>query len=290
MSRVREFLFLATVLLVAAAASEPPKSADEIMARVAINQDAAQSARAAFVYRQNVVVRLRDTHGHLVREEISEYQVTPGSKQTHKELVKFSGRYQKGGSMVAYAESGKDKEDGFREEADSDIAHNMRDDLTGDRKSKDGVAPQLFPLTAKEQRKYHFTIKGEETYRGTEVYRIAFEPKQNTPLLDMDDDDPPWSGEALISKIDFQPVTITTKLAKKVPFLVRTALGTNLPGLGFSIQYEKFDNGVWFPVSYGTEFRVHVLFVYSRQVSISLVNSDFRRADVQTAVEFEKVQ
>ena len=192
--------------------------------------------------------------------------------------------------MVAYAKSGKDKEDGFREEADSDLAHNLRDDLTGDRKSKDGVAPKLFPLTAKEQRKYRFTRKGEETYRGVEVYRIAFEPKENTPLIETDGDDPPWSGDALISKADFQPMLVTTRLAKKIPFLVRTALGTNLPGLGFSIRYEKFEKGVWFPVSYGTEFRIHVLFIYSRQVSISLVNSDFRRAEVQTAVEFEKVQ
>jgi hypothetical protein len=266
------------------------ETADEIMAKVAANQDAAQKERAAFVYRQNVAVRLHDTHGHLVREELSEYHVTPGAKGTKKDLVKFSGRYLKGGAMVSYPQSGKDKDDGFREEGDSSIARNMRDDLTGDRKSKDGVAPKLFPLTAREQRKYRFTMKGEEKYRGADVYRIAFEPKQNTPLVNSDEGDTVWSGEAFITKTDFQPMMVMTKLARKIPFLVRTALGTNLPGLGFSIQYEKFDSGVWFPVSYGTEFRIHILFVYSRQVSISLVNSDFRRADVQTAVEFEKVQ
>ena len=288
MSGVRAFLVLLTLVVAPAGAAESD-SAGEIMARVAVKQDAAEKARAAFVYRQNIAIRLRDAHGHLVREELSEYQVTPGARRTNKELVKFAGRCQKGGSMVAYATSGKDKDDGFREEADSSLAHNLRDDLTGDRKSKDGVAPELFPLTARQQRKYRFTMQGEETYRGTKVYRIAFAPKDHKPLLDMDDDDPPWSGEALIGKTDFQPMQISTRLARKVPFLVRTALGTNVPGLGFSIEYQKFDKDVWFPVSYGAEFRIHVLFVYSRQISISLDNSDFRRAEVQTAVQFENV-
>src|SRR5271165_5315843 len=132
-SRVRPLCVLSTLLATAACAAEP-NGADEIMARVAANQDAAQKARESFVYRQNIEVRLRDTHGHLVREELSEYHVMPGSEKTQKELAKFSGRYLKNGSMVSYAKPGKDKDDGFREEADSDIARNMRDDLTGDRK------------------------------------------------------------------------------------------------------------------------------------------------------------
>jgi len=274
----------------AAMAAEPPISADEIMARVAVNQDNAQAARTAFVYRQNVAVRLRDAHNHLVREEISEFQMMPGNQRTSKELVKFSGRYRKGGAMVAYSKREDGKEGGFREEIDSDLAHDMRDDLTSDKKSKDGMAPELFPLTAKEQRKYRFSMKGEETYRGVAVYRIAFDPKPKACTLDCDGDDTPWSGEALIGKSDFEPLLVTTRLAKRIPLFVRTALGTNLPGLGFSIEYQKFDDGVWFPVSYGTEFRIKALFLYSRQVTVSMVNSDFRRADVRSAVEFDKVQ
>jgi hypothetical protein len=75
-----------------------------------------------------------------------------------------------------------------------------------------------------------------------------------------------------------------------LPLLVRTVLGTNLPGLGFTVQYRKFDDGVWFPVSYGTEFRIRAVFVYSRQVSISMVNSDFRHADVKSTVAFDSIQ
>ena len=57
-----------------------------------------------------------------------------------------------------------------------------------------------------------------------------------------------------------------------------------------TVEYRKFDEGVWFPVSYGTEFRFHVLFFYSRQIAVSMVNSDFRRADVKSSVEFETTQ
>jgi len=267
-----------------APASEPAKSADEIMSRVALKQDQAEHARANFVYRQNVVVRLRDSRNKLVREEISDYQVMPDAKATRKELVKFSGRYARKGSMVSYSESGKGHEDGFRNEMDADLAHDLGQDLVGDKKSKDGVGHDLFPLTAHELPKYSFTLKGEEKYQGTAVYRIAFEPKANV------DNDRPWKGEALVSKADFAPLLVTTKLAHNLPLLVRTALGTNLPGLGFTVQYRKFDDGVWFPVSYGTEFRIRAVFVYSRHVSISMVNSDFRHTDVQSTVAFDHVQ
>lgn len=254
------------------------------MSRVAANQDAAEHARTSFVYRQNVTIRLRDTHNNLVREEISDYQVTPDAKRTRKDLVSFVGRYRKGGSMVTYDKPREGKDEGIRNEIDGDLAHDMRDDLVGDRKSRDGLSPELFPLTAREQRKYQFTLKGEEKYQGMEVYRIAFVPKRNV------DDESCWKGEALVSKTDFQPLMVTTKLANGIPLLVRTALGTNLHGLGFSVEYKKFEDGVWFPVSYGTEFKLSAVFFYSRQIAVSMVNSDFRRTAVQSSVDFETVK
>jgi hypothetical protein len=272
----------------AAQGSEPPPSADEIMARVAVNQDAAETARESYVYRQKIAVRLRDTHGRVVREEISAYDIVPNARRTQKRLVSFSGRYWKESSMISYEKSGEGEEGGFRYEADSHLAHNLRDGLTGDHKSKDGLSKSLFPLTAKEQRKYRFALKGTENYQGNEVYRVGFEPRKPGVVSD-ESDDTVWKGDALISRSDLQPLLITTRLARGVPLLVRTALGTNVPGLGFSVQYQKFDDGVWFPVSYGTEFRVRVLFVYSRQITISMFNSDFRRAAVSSSVEFDTV-
>jgi len=277
------FLLMGTVAMASAATAEEPRSADEIMAQVAINQDRGQHERSAFVYRQNIVIRLRDSHNKLLREEVSDYQVMPAEERTNKELVSFTGRYHKGKEMVSY---GKDEKlnDGGLGEADAQLARELRDDLISDKKSKDGLSPELFPLTAKEQLKYRFTLKGEEAYQGTSVYRIAFEPK---PKME---NDSAWKGEALISKAELQPMLVTTKLAHGIPLLVRTALGTNFQGLGFSVEYRKFDEGVWFPVSYGTEFRFHVLFFYSRQIAVSMVNSDFRRADVKSSVEFETTQ
>jgi hypothetical protein len=199
-------------------------------------------------------------------------------------LVKFTGRYLQDGAMVSYAKSGEGEEGGFRNEADSHIARHMRDDWGRDKDSKDGVSPRLFPLTGREQRKYRFALKGEETYQGAPVYRIAFEPIRHNG------DERPWKGEALISKVDFEPLVISTKLAYQIPLVVRTVLGTNLPGLGFSVRYQKFEDGVWFPVSYGTEFRVHILHVYSRRVAISMASSDFKRTDVNSSVAFDPVQ
>ena len=288
LASVRPHIFLTAAFAMGVLLSaDPPTNAgltaDEIMARVAVNQDLAERARTAFVYRQNVAIRLRDNHGKLVREEISDYQVTPHARHTRKELVHFSGHHLDHGSMVSYDQSGQEN-DGFRNEADSELAHEMRDELTDDDKSKDGIDSGLFPLTAKEQRKYRFALKGEDKFQGADVYRVFFEPNHKV-------EDTCWKGDALISKADFQPLLVTTKLAQKIPLLVRTTLGTDLQGLGFSVQYQKFDDGVWFPVSYGTEFRIHVLFaVYSRHITISMVNSDFRRADVKSSVEFDRVQ
>lgn len=97
----------------------------------------------------------------------------------------------------------------------------------------------------------------------------------------------PWAGEALVSREDFEPVQVATKLAHGVPFLVRTALGTNIHGLGFTVTYSKFDEGVWFPVSYGAEFDFRVVFVFSRKVSVSLANSEFKRTSADSSVSFQ---
>ena len=269
-------------------AADDVLTADAIMARVAANQDRALLARASYVYHQNVAIRLRDTYGKLVREEISDFLVTPGSGHNARQLTHFTGRYEERGAMVAYKESGDEGTGGFRTEADGNMAKNFCKNMTGSEKSRDGLDPNLFPLTAKEQLKYQFHLKGEETYRGTLAYRVAFEPKKGVPEKNHEEGD--WKGEALISKSDFEPLTISTKLASGIPFLVRTALGTSLPGLGFSVSYQKFDEGVWFPVSYGTEFHVRILFVYSRHVAISMSNTEFRRTDVKSSVEFEPVQ
>jgi hypothetical protein len=70
----------------------------------------------------------------------------------------------------------------------------------------------------------------------------------------MDKDDFDWKGEAFIDVHDFEPA-VYTKLSRNIPIAVRVLLGTNLPGLGISVTYDREPDGVWFPVSFGTEFR-----------------------------------
>jgi hypothetical protein len=253
---------------VGSAGSQP--SADVIMARVAENQSRAERLRSAFVYQQKILIRLRDGKGKLVREESNEYVVTPTPEGTKRELT-ASHTYQRKGKLA---------------EADADLANDVRNDLTNDQKAKDGVGRKIFPLTLEEQSKYNFELAGEEVYRGLTVYRINFASKDKE--LKINGDEGPWVGEVLVSRDEYQPVLVTTQLAHRVPLLVRTALGTNLHGLGFSVHYQRFDDGVWFPVSYGTEFRVRALFFYNRSIVVSLENTGFRSMTVDSALTFDE--
>ena len=90
--------------------------------------------------------------------------------------------------------------------------------------------------------------------------------------------------------MSISPCWSQPQLAHKIPLLVRTALGTNLHGLGFSVRYQKFDDGLWLPVSYGTEFRLRALFFYNRSIVVSLQNTGFQRANVSSRIEFAEVQ
>jgi hypothetical protein len=59
--------------------------------------------------------------------------------------------------------------------------------------------------------------------------------------------------------------------------------------LGLKVTYKKFDEGLWFPVTYGGEFKLKALFFYSRRVGLSLENSDFQRAVVDSMVNYSDV-
>jgi hypothetical protein len=253
-------------------------SVDQIMARVAENQARAQEMRRAYVYNQKILARFNRANGKLAREEKLEYVVTPTPSGVEKKLAHFEGVYQRHGKPVAYTEPGK--ENGGLD-IDGDLLHDMVDDATADKNTKDGLAHDLFPLTAKEQARYIYTLEGREVYHGRPVYRVSFLPKPHQ------EDGADWKGEALIDVEECQPVVVNTKLAYKIPLAVKILLGTDIKGLGFSVSYQKFDDGLWFPVSYGGEFHVHAVFFYTRNMSISLVNSGFTRADVTSKIAYD---
>ncbi len=258
-----------------ALAAEP--TIDQIMARVGENQARAQDMRRAYIYNQKVLARFHRTNGKLTREEKSEFTVTPTPEGIDKKLTHFEGKVDRGGKLVDYSEPGKEMKD---LDIDGDLMRDMVNDMTGDKESKDGLAHDMFPLTAKEQAKYDYLLEGKEIYRGRAIYRISFHPKPHT-------EDADWKGEALIDAEECQPVMVTTKFAVRIPMAVKVLLGTDVKGLGFTVSYEKFDDGLWFPVSYGGEFHIRAVFFYARNMSINMTNSGFTKAKVSSRIAYD---
>jgi hypothetical protein len=271
------------------AESEPLPTVADIMAKVAANQDHADAERAHYVYLQHAHVTSRK--GKTVMcDEVTDARITPSSNGSQTELIKLNGRLLHKGQYVTYttlpAAQG-DPKAGVREdhdslsvelggdEADRDLVENMRSGLTND-DSKDGIAADLFPLTSKSQSDYLFQLMGRERMNGRDVFHVEFRPK--------DKDDYGWKGDAYIDTTAYQPVVVSTSMARKIPFGVRTLLGTDLPGLGFTVVYAPHADGAWFPVSFGTEFKLHVLFFFNREIVIDDHNSNFEKTHVSSKI------
>jgi hypothetical protein len=306
-------------------------TAESVMARVSANQDASEAERSHYVYVQHAKMSSRKGKTILC-EEITDYRFTPSAGETHEQLLKVDGRMLKNKKYVTYdkllpnddnkpksAESDQSKEKDAKaadsdktkepkagdkkdkkkdkdpvfdpdsdETIDRDLVENMRKNLIHD-KSKDGINARLFPLTSKNQTDYIFRMIGRERLNGRDVFHITFRPKKK--------DDFGWSGEAYIDTTAYQPVLVTTAMARKIPFAVRTLLGTNVPGLGFTVTYAPQADGVWFPVTFSTEFKIHVLYFFHRQIFLNAENRDFEKTHVTsriigeaTPVEEDKAQ
>jgi hypothetical protein len=261
--------------LAAAAAAQTPDVLT-IMENVGRNQAQAVAQRQEFTFHQKQLLRLNRGNGKLAREESREYDVAPDPHGVRKELLHFDGKYEYKGKYVAYDRPGY-KYKGT--DVDGELIESLSEDMTNDKGTRDGIGADLFPLAAEEQRRYSFRLLAAETYRGRDAYRIAFEPKPH-----QDFDDAAWKGEALIDAAEFQPVWVHSKLAFRIPGAVKVLLGTDIKGLGFSVTYRKFEDGVWFPVSYGGEFEVRAVFFYKRTISVNMTNTEFHRTSVNSNV------
>lgn len=262
--------------------SEPLK-AEDIMARVAANQDRSEALRQEYIYKQHMHIVTHKPKSRMMREETADYEVTPLPEGTQKQLKTLTGRYWNKTAYVDFQgtsalEAGGGDADLIHNlrnhepmpetsRNDADLIRNLRSYLLND-KSKDGLGRDLFPVTSEEQKEYEFKLLGQEQEAGRNVYHIAFAPK--------DSGDPTWAGEAFIDSAEFQPVRVFTRMSRRIPFLVRMTW-FDLPGFGFNVVYERQEDGVWFPSNFGTEFRLHVgpLFFFDRDVAISLKNSGF---------------
>lgn len=232
----------------------------DIMARVGANQDRNAELRKRYIFLEKAHVQTRHTNGKLARDETTEYEVFPGPKGSEKKLTAAQGRYWHKGQYVEFR--GKSiPEPGSLDEG---LIGSFRDDDD----MTDG-----FPLVTKKQKDYRFELLGEQDVEGRKAWRIGFGPKKKG---DID-----WTGEALIDQQDYQPFRIFTKLSRRIPFAVRALLGTDVPGIGYNITYQRQDDSIWFPVSYGAEFTLHVLFFLNREINMSMQSSGFHRAPVE---------
>jgi len=255
---------------------QPPESADEIMAKVAENMERAYEARSRYVYKQDVKGRLLRGNGKLSREEIREYTVAPDAKGQKKELTKFEGRYEKGGKLHPYDKPGYQYKD---TDIDGDLLSDLIDDLVDDKESKDGMEMDTFPLRRGKLEKYSFKLEETKAYRGRQVHRITYKPK--------DKEDWDWKGEVIVDAEEYQPVSVSSKMSRGIPMAVKVLLGTDIKQLGMSIDYQRVDKDLWFPVSYGTEFYVRAVFFYARTITMSAKNSDFRLTDVTSSITYD---
>lgn len=298
-------MLLATGSAVAGQSNAAPAAtptADEIMAKVAANQDRTEAARTHYIYQQHIRTVSRKPGGKVMCEETTESRVSPRANGSHQEMLTLDGRYWQKGQYVHYTtlqeQNTETKDKAVKTEKedldgmDIDLVENLRKNLTneetaqgghvqldltnGEGHSKDGLAKGLFPLTTKKQSQYLFKLEGRQTMNGRDVFHVSFRPK--------DKDDFDWKGEAFIDAQEFEPVVVYTEMSRKIPLAVRTLLGTNLPGLGFSVTYDRQPDGVWFPVSFGTEFRMRVLFFIARDISMSLSNAHFEKTHTDVRI------
>jgi hypothetical protein len=258
----------------------PELSAEAIMARVAENQDRAEAERSRYVYVQHARVVSRKSE-RIICEEVTDFRVTPSATGSNQQLLKLDGRALLKHKYVAYTalpdrkEPVDDDVDIEIDDGDRSLVESLRAGLIKS-KSRDGISSDLFPLTSKNQAGHAFHFVGREHTNGHDVFHIEFRPKQK--------DDFGWKGDAYIDTAAYQPVVVSTSMARKVPFAVRTLLGTNAPGLGFTVTYAPLPDGVWFPASFGTEFKIHLLFFYSRDITIDVQNRDFEKTRVTSDI------
>ncbi len=272
MNRVLKCVWLLVVLVPACAIAQQALTAEEIMARVAANQDKAVELRSHYVYKQHAHTTSRKNNGTLVREETDDYDIFPAAKGVDRKLVTLSGRYWHKGKYVDFNGEPIPEPDSM----DADLTHDWMHDRDQDT-TRDGIQSHLFPLTSDRQKEYEFKLIGEETMRGRPVYHIGFAPK--------DKQDYGWKGEAFIDKAEFQPVTVFTRLSRKLPFFVRGVMGIDVPGVGFNVTYIRVEKDIWFPDTFGTEFQIHLFHLYGRTVTVALKNSDFQKTHVDTKID-----
>jgi hypothetical protein len=278
-------------------AAREPGDAPAIMKQMAVNSAAAADSRRQYVYHQRIRAGLLRSNGQVVCRESREYTVVPQETTTDKKLISFSGECREGKEFVPYSAPAVTKA-GLKEKATVEVDDGREsipglvDGLANDPKSRDGIPHSLFPLGSEDLVKFKFSLKGQTTVSGRRAYDITFVPLENKDVCidayGAKSECNPWKGEVWVDAEDYQPARIVTTLAKGVPWGVQVFMGINVSQLGFALTYQRVAPGVWFPATYGTEFRFVVFWGYKRTVTLSMENTDFRKTDAQSTVHFDQ--
>jgi hypothetical protein len=181
------------VTWIAPALSAQTPDAAEIMRRVSENVGRAEAARAAWVYDQDVFVRLKRANGKLAREESRQYTVAPTEKGAQRKLVKVEGKILEGKKEVAYSEAGYRQKDA---DIDGALVDTFAREIMWRRNS---VGPMVYRITFRE--------KGDAWEGEAPIERNEFQPVLVTSA---------WTGKV--------PAAVTTykRFDKDVWFPVRT--------------------------------------------------------------------
>src|ERR1700761_8286392 len=173
---MRCFLAAAAMLILggysfAAEPLTPGPTAEQIMAKVAANQDRTEAARMRYIYQQHIRMVSRKPGGKVMCEEVTDSRVSPKQKESQQQLLTLDGRYWQKGRYVHYTtpqeehDASEAKDGGSKDEPkgkevktekedldgmDIDLVENLRKNLADD-KSKDGLGKGLFPLTTEQQ-------------------------------------------------------------------------------------------------------------------------------------------
>ena len=215
--------------------------------------------------------KLLRTNGKMAREEKRTYAITPTGKGFDRKLQKFDGWYERSGKMILYSAPGYHYKN---LDLDGELIDELINDWTENEGSRDGIDKDPFPLTAARQAKY--------TFRATGPYQLAFVPRNKASTL--------WQGDIVVDPDTLQPRTMNSTFAYKLPMAVKVIFGISLHQVGYSVNYGKAIDDLWFPISAGTEFSLRVLFGYARTMTLSMTNSDFRRASAESTITFAPVK
>src|SRR5271166_508398 len=99
--------FLLAARLAVAQGAQPdlqtePLKADDIMERVADNQDRSEALRTEYVYKQHIHIVSHKPKSRIMREETADYDVAVLPDGIRKQLTSLTGRYWDKGKYVEF--------------------------------------------------------------------------------------------------------------------------------------------------------------------------------------------